>query len=107
MAYWPVKWPASATKRPIAQKSQPMGLVGRREAMIAPAIEKLTGVTVFSSQYSQMAHPAWEECRYRKSKGRAGSTKESAHTDQASQVALRVHTILLLLLVLALIIALT
>jgi len=35
-----------------AQKSQPTGLAGRREAMKAPMIEKLTGTMVFSSQKS-------------------------------------------------------
>jgi hypothetical protein len=33
-----------------AQKSQPTGLAGRREARIAPMIEKLTAWTAFRSQ---------------------------------------------------------
>src|SRR5215207_8482199 len=50
MAYSAVKR-RMAPKRPIAQNSQPMGLRGgRRGAMIAPTGEKLTAITVFSSQ---------------------------------------------------------
>jgi hypothetical protein len=35
---------------PAAQKSQPRGLAGRREAIIAPMIEKLSGMMLLSSQ---------------------------------------------------------
>src|SRR5919107_2802930 len=50
MAYSAVKR-RMAPKRPIAQKSQPMGLRGgSRGAMMAPTGEKLTAITVFSSQ---------------------------------------------------------
>ena len=50
MAYSAVKR-RRAPKSPIAQNSQPMGFRGgRRGAMMAPTGEKLTAITVFSSQ---------------------------------------------------------
>jgi hypothetical protein len=51
MAYWALKCVTAAIQA-AAQKSQPTGLAGRREARIAPMIEKLMGRTVFSSQKS-------------------------------------------------------
>jgi RES domain-containing protein len=41
---------ATAMIRAAAQKSQPRVLAERREAIIAPMIEKLTARSVFSSQ---------------------------------------------------------
>src|SRR5215211_3416656 len=41
---------ATAMMQAAAQKSQPKGLAGRREAMTAPMIEKLTAIIVSSSQ---------------------------------------------------------
>jgi hypothetical protein len=41
---------ATAMMQVAAQESQPRGLAGRRQAMIAPMIEKLTARTAFSSQ---------------------------------------------------------
>ena len=43
---------ATAEIKAAAQKSQPMGSAGRREAMTDPMIEKLTAKTVFSGQKS-------------------------------------------------------
>jgi hypothetical protein len=49
MAYSALRCTTAAIEA-AAQKSQPRGLVGRREAIMAPMIEKLIGRTVFSSQ---------------------------------------------------------
>ena len=49
MAYSALRY-ATAMVQPAAQKSQPTRLPGRREAMIAPMIEKLTTWTAFWSQ---------------------------------------------------------
>jgi hypothetical protein len=51
MAYSALRF-ATAEMKDAAQKSQPRGLARRREEIIAPMIEKLTGTTVFSSQKS-------------------------------------------------------
>jgi hypothetical protein len=48
-AYSPLRY-ATAEIQAAAQKSQPRGFAGRREAITAPMIEKLIGSTVFSSQ---------------------------------------------------------
>jgi hypothetical protein len=49
MAYSALRY-ATAMMQAAAQKSQPTGLAGRREAMIAPMIEELTARTAFPSQ---------------------------------------------------------
>jgi hypothetical protein len=49
MAYSALRY-ATAMKEAAAQKSQPTGLAGRRLAMIAPMIEKLTAWSAFTSQ---------------------------------------------------------
>jgi len=49
MAYSALRY-ATAMIQAAPQKSQRRGFAERREAMIAPMIEKLTARTVFSSQ---------------------------------------------------------
>jgi hypothetical protein len=51
MAYSALRCVTAAIEAAV-QKSQPTALAGRREARIAPMIEKLIGRTVFSSQNS-------------------------------------------------------
>ena len=53
-----------------------------------------------------MGTSGWDKFKTRRKRLRAVSAKERAHIDQASQVAVRLLTLLLLLLVLALLITL-
>jgi hypothetical protein len=49
MAYSAQKWRIPAA-RPSAQKIQPVGFSGRREAIRAPTVEQLTEIKMLSTQ---------------------------------------------------------
>src|SRR5215210_3481968 len=77
MAYSDVKL-LVLTAIPERHKSQPTGFSGRREATMAPTVTSITMVALPSHQ-SKMWVPGWERI----------SAMESAHSDQASQEAVR------------------
>src|SRR5215212_4246956 len=87
MAYWEVKL-LVLTAIPERHKSQPTGFSGRREATMAPTVTSITMVALPSHQ-SKMWVPGWEGIRARRSRLSAVSATESAHSDQASQEAVR------------------
>src|SRR3712207_4346433 len=96
MAYSEAKWTTAKTK-PTMQKSQPIRLSGRlREAITAPTVEKPIANSELSSQCSKICASGLEWFRYRRRRLSTVSAKESAHIDQASQVAVRLLIILLL-----------
>ena len=65
--------------------------------MNAPTVEKPTVIRVFGAQNSQMGTPGWERFRARRRRLRAVRAKERAHIDQASQEAVRLLIIPILL----------
>src|SRR5215213_11485372 len=79
---------------PTPQKIQPMGLVGRREAISAPTVGYASDSTPVST-VSQGSKLSWGgrgiSPPVRKSSKRASaiSTTHTAHSDQASQAAVR------------------
>jgi hypothetical protein len=83
-------------------KQPAYGLRGLREAITAPTVEKLIAARVASTQWSKICASGLERYRTRRKRLKAVNAKESAHMDQASKEAVRLLTLLLLLLVLAL-----
>src|SRR5215210_1111763 len=87
MAYSDVKL-LVLTAIPERHKSQPTGFSGLREATIAPTVASITIVELPSHQ-SKTWVPGWERIRARRRRLSAVSATESAHSDQASQEAVR------------------
>src|SRR5215213_4268969 len=87
MAYWEVKV-LVLVATPERHRSQPTGFSGRREATTAPTVASITTVALPSHQ-SKMWVPGWERIRARRRRPSAVSATESAHSDQASQEAVR------------------
>src|SRR5215204_4555774 len=89
MAYCALKW-EMLWARPYRHNSQPTGFSGRREATIAPMVEKNTALSVLSSQESKMCVCGWEMFRAKSKRATTVRVKESPQSDHASQEAVRV-----------------
>src|SRR5215210_7280047 len=89
MAYCALKW-EMLWARPYRHNSHPTRFSLRREATIAPMVEKNTALRVLSSQESKMCVCGWERFRAKSKRANMVRVKESPQSDHASQEAVRV-----------------
>src|SRR5215204_4342031 len=89
MAYCPLKW-EMLWARPYRLNSHPTRFSLRREATMAPTVEKNTALSVLSSQESKVCVCGWERFRAKSKRANTVRVKESPQSDHASQEALRV-----------------
>jgi hypothetical protein len=87
MEYWEEKL-LVLTATPEKHKSQPTGFSGLREATRAPTVASITMVTLPSHQ-SKVGVFGWERFKRRRRRLSPVSAKTSAHSDHASQAAVR------------------
>src|SRR5215210_1917922 len=76
-------------RRPPAQKIHPIGFLGRREAIKAPTVGNVKANKEMRTGKLEL-NPGWlEKVRKPSTPLNAAKGKESAHTDHASQAAVR------------------
>src|SRR5215211_6230607 len=89
MAYCALKW-EMLWARPYRLNSHPTRFSLRREATMAPTVEKNTALSVLSSQESKVCVCGWERFRAKSKRANTVRVKESPQSDHASQEAVRV-----------------
>jgi hypothetical protein len=88
MAYCPLKW-EMLSPRANRHSNHPTGFSDRREATIAPTVEKNTALIVLSSQESKVCACGWERFRAKSRRANTVRVSESPQSDHASQKAAR------------------
>jgi hypothetical protein len=88
MAYCELKW-EMLSPRANRHSNHPTGFSGRREATIAPTVEKNTALSVLSSQESKVCVCGCERFRAKSKRANTVRVIESPQSDHASQKAAR------------------